>query len=782
MVFECSFTNVCCFLAPLFSPQFGLCILFIFPGETAVKAVPVPGSVFSSGGTLTLGTLTPDLDVAIAMGDFTGYIDEARIWSRPHNPTIITQNWRVVINDDTADVSHSWTFNEGIGLTASEDKRGEHFVVDNALNPPTWSKSDIDLASDEHLKAPIMTTELPISLAALEAAMENCTNLIDTFSLSTGSSDIDDIVTAFEALCVQELSETNDTTQAESVLASLGELYQAVNNETETPLASMCNDVYSLTDYIGYSGDNCTECVFGTVSSEGDCECFETHWGTSCENACPIGPLGACNTYGVCNSTAGHCDCFSHYYGSGTSAVLYWSNFLTSTITAFSSNYSCDTCADGWAGSDCSFAQATGSSTSTYVGFTHGSYITTLDGISLSLITPGVYELLQTNNVEIQGLFVPCYGSHMCRYLQEISFKDAQSVISIQFVEGGNITVVFDGETLEYPTSQSSSGMSLDWSYMFEYPRVKFGGSSVLVYSTSQGLVSNFKISSSDSNQATGLLGNSDSDWVSDLNCQTQTASRIDDEDLMTGSYAGECVRNRYTPATDDVFIQHDQGSDSLTSAGFMLHLDNQTLTLSDYPIQTSLSKFTLGFWTKAVSSAISKRSTSTYTLLQTNTGSHDLEFIASNGELQVNWDQLHQTNKSFVPNTWTYIALSWSDDGSWNVYIVTEDEVHLYTGPSVLAGEAISLGNMTVAGTSDTPIEVDYIRTWSDAKTLEEAVADMQSYTTDHSTGLLMTVALDEGTGMTPSILTFSSNGTVTSSYADISGIFPIHFDHGKL
>ncbi|XP_060596109.1 uncharacterized protein LOC132750181 [Ruditapes philippinarum] len=55
-------------------------------GTSTVKAIPVPGSVFTNGGTLTLGQITPGLDVDIAMGDFTGYIDEVRIWSRPHNP------------------------------------------------------------------------------------------------------------------------------------------------------------------------------------------------------------------------------------------------------------------------------------------------------------------------------------------------------------------------------------------------------------------------------------------------------------------------------------------------------------------------------------------------------------------------------------------------------------------------------------------------------------------------------------------------------------------------
>ena len=725
--------------------------------------------MFTSGGTLTLGTLTPGLDVAIAMGDFVGYIDEARIWSRPHNPTIVTQNWRVVINSDTADVSHSWTFNEGIGLTASENRKGESFIVDNALNPPLWSKSDLDLTSDKHLKAPIMTTELPITLAALESAMESCSNLIDAFSLSTGSSDIDDIVAAFEALCVQELTENNDSSQADSILASAGELFQALNNQSETPLASMCNDVMSLTDYIGYSGDNCTECVFGTVTTDG-CECYETHWGTACDNACPIGPLGPCNTYGVCDSTAGECDCFSHHLGSGTSAVLYWSNYITSTTMVKEANYSCATCADGWVGSDCHFSQATGVSTEFYVAVVHGSYITTLDGISFTFISPGVYRLFQTSNIEIQGIFIPCLGSHLCRSLQEISFKDSQSVISIQHVVGGNLTITFDGETMEYPTSQSSSSMTLDWSYMFPYPRVRIGSSSVLVFSSSDGLVASFKVASSDAGSAEGLLGNSDGNWVADMNCLTGV--QILDESLMTGDYAGECVRERYTPPADEVFIQHEQGSKSLTSAGYMLHLDNHTLTLSDYPIETDLPKFTLGFWTKAISSGgLNKRSTPTYTLLQTNTGSDDLEFVSNNGELQINWDQSYQTNKTFIPDTWTYLAFTWADDGSWNVYMITEDDVNLYNGPSTNVGGTISLGNITVTGSSNTPVEFDYVRAWSDTKTLEEAVADMQMYSTDFSAGLLMAVALDEGTGMMPTVLTFSSNGSVTSTNSSISG-----------
>ena len=766
---------ICAFCACLYALFRLTQPLFYFSGKSSVKAVPVPGSVFASGGTLTLGTLTPDLNVAIAMGDFSGYIDEVRIWSRPHNPTIITQNWRVVINSDTADVSHSWTFNEGTGLIASESRKGEDFVVDNALNPPMWRKSNINLSTDKHLKAPIMTTELPITLQDLQEAIDSCQNLIDEFSLSTGSSNIDDIVAAFEALCVQELTENNDTAQADSILASVGELFQAVNNQSETPLASMCNDVSSLSGYLGYSGENCTACVFGTVTDTG-CDCFETHWGTACENACPIGPFGACNTYGVCNSSAGHCDCFSRYLGSGSSAEQYWSSFVGSTVLPIVANYSCDVCADGWMGMDCHFAQATSTSSKNSVGFIHGSYITTLDGISFTLITPGVYKLLETNNVEVQGLLLPCLGSNMCRNLQEIAFKDARSVISIQYVEGGNITVVFDGETLEYPTTRSSSSISVDWSYIYDYPRVKFGSSSVLVFlSSSQGLVSAFKVANSDANSATGLLGNSDGDWVSDLTCVID-GTEILDEDLMTGAYAGECIRQRYTPATDEVFIQHDQGSDSLKSGGFMLHLDNQTLTLSDYPIETGLPEFTLGFWTKAVSPEISKRSTSTYSLLKTNTGTSDLEFISSNGELQINWDQMYETNKSFVLDEWTYIAFTWSNDGSWNIYMITEDESQLYTGPSSHAGESISLGTLTVESTSDPVIEVDYIQAWSDTKTLEQTVSDMQTYTTDHSTGLLLTLALDEGTGLTPSALTFSINGSVSSTNATISGNLSIY------
>ena len=739
----------------------------IFAGNTAVKAVQIPVSVFASGGTLTLGTLTPGLNVAIAMGDFTGYIDEVRIWSRPHNPTIITQNFRVVINSDTADVSHSWTFNEGIGLTAKEDRNGQNFIVDDALNPPSWQKSDIDLSSDKDLNAPVMTTELPISLDELQAAMAQCDNLIEAFSLSTGSTDIDGMLEAFKALCYQEVSSSNDTSQAESILASLGELSQTVSNETESPLASMCNDVLTLSDYIGYSGDSCTECVFGTVTNDG-CECFETHWGTACDNICPVGRLGACNTYGVCDSSVGGCNCFSRYHGTQTTAVMYWQNTLTSTTIVKTANYSCDTCADGWLGSDCHFAKAVGTSTKFFIGFAFRSYITTLDGISLTFITPGVYRLLQTTNIEIQVLFVPCLGDHLCRYIQEISFKDSKSVISIQHVAGGNLTIVCDGEILEYPTTKSSSGMSLDWSYMFSYPRITFGGSSVLVFNSTQGLVSAFKVTSSESESSTGLLGNSDGNWVSDLNCET--GSQIVDENLMTGTYAGECVKSRYTPTADELFIQHEWGANSLTCAGFILHLETETLTLTGYPIQTGLTKFTLTFWIRIISTFATSNSTQ-ISLLLTNTGTHNLEFISNNGILEIHWNQTYVTNKVFVTDKWTYTVLTWSDDGAWNVYLITDDEVLFYSGPSAFIGSTIDLGDVTVTGTPSRNIEIDYIRAWSKTKTLEEAVADMKVYTKDYSTGLLMAMVLDEGSGLTPAVLTFDADGKSNSTNASISG-----------
>ena len=687
-----------------------------------MKAVPVPASVFISGGTLTLGSLTPGLNVALAMGDFNGYIDEVRVWSRPHNPSIITQNWRVTIKADTADVSHSWPFNEGIGLTANEDRKGESFIVDNALNPPTWKKSDLDLSADTYLKAPVMTTELPISLSDLQAAMDTCNNLIDAFSLSTGASNIDDIIAAFKALCVQEVAESNDTS---------------------------------------------LNCAFGTVTANG-CECFETHWGVACDNICPVGPLGACNTFGVCDSVAGGCNCFSRYHGTQSSAVLYWTNFQTSTTIVKVADYSCDTCAEGWLGSDCHFAQATGTSTTTSVAFAFGSYITILDGVSLTFVTPGVYSLFQTTTLEIQALFLPCYGDHLCRYLQEISFKDSKSTISIQNVIGGNLTIVFDGETMEYPIAKSSSSMSIDWSYKMLYPRVTFGGSSVLVFSSSLGLVSAFKIASSDSQSNTGLLGSTDGNWVNDLNCAT--GNQIIDESLMTATYVGGCVRERYTPSS--IFLQHPMGQNSLSSAGYSLYLEAQTLTLSGYPIQTGLRKFTLSFWTKVLSSSIVKRATTSYSLFLTNTGSQSLEFISNNGQLEIDWDQLYQTNKSFVPDKWTYVVFTWADDGSWSVYLITEDEVEFYTGPNALAGSTIDLGSITVVGTSQVFIQIDYIRAWSDTKSLENAVSDMKLYSSEHSTGLLLVLMLDEGSGLAPSILTFAADGTVTTTAGTISGI----------
>ena len=745
-----------------------------FAGEVSVKAVSTPGGVFVKGCSLTLASLTPGLDVAIAMGDFIGYIDEVRIWSRPHNPAIVKKNWRVIIDSDTSDISHSWTFNEGIGLIAYDDRSGDNFIIDDALNPPTWTKSDLDLHSGKYLKAPIMTTVVSVDVSQIVTAEEECNYLLGNFSLATGSSDLDDIMDVFKALCVQEMTSNNDTSQAESIIASASDLFQAVANKTDSPLTSMCNDVNSITDYIGAGGSNCTECVFGTVTSD-VCECFETHWGASCDAICPVGPLGACNMFGICDSAFGVCNCFSRFFGAQISAVLYWSHFINTTTSAvMTSGYFCDVCATGWLGRDCYFAQATGLSSKVSIAFSFGSYLTLLHGVSFTFIRPGVYRLLQIEEVEIQALFLPCFGNHLCRYLQEISFKDAQSTISIQFVSGGNFSIVFDGEIIDYPSSKVSSSMSIDWSYKMLYPRVIFGGSSVLVFSSSLGLVTAFKIINSDSQSTTGLLGNSNGNWVDGLSCLSETQNI--NEGLLTGDYVGGCIQDRYTPSASETFIQHALGSEKLSSAGFVIHLQDQTFTVTGHLIQTDLSKFTFSFWAKL--SGNIDTATVHVSVLTIETGSHTLEIISNNGKLEIDWDQLYETDKSFVLDKWTYIVITWASDGSWSVYLISEYDVIIYSGPEALKGSAVNCGTITVIGTEDIFIDIDYLRIWSHTKSLEEAVADMKVYSPSYCKGLLMVIMLDEGSGLTPSVFTFTAIGTRTSTAAIISGIafiFPL-------
>lgn len=709
---------------------------------------------------MTLGQVAPGLVVDLAVGDFKGYIDEVRLWSRPHNPTIIANNFRIVITDDTSDVSHSWNFNEGFGLTAREKKKGDNMIVVSVSDAPVWVTSDLILSLESDLDLPKLTTEDGILASVITTAQTTCNSLLTNFTTIISSSDSSNLAD-YTSLCISELTLTGDISQAAVILASAADEYMAAENTTVNPLEELCSSLESIDSY-------CSACEFGTMIG-GVCVCEDSHSGSNCDTICPVGPLGACNTFGICES--GKCHCDSQNYGASITAETYWTNFLTSTNINVTANYSCGQCSESWVGKDCKFSQSTAVSTSFFTGIVYGSYITTLSGISFSVVTPGVYTLMQTAGVSVQVLFVPCLGSITCRYMKEMSIKSGGSMVVIQHVSDTEISIKSDSKELTYPADVSSGMFTVSWKNE-TYIRVTFGSSSILVCTSNIGLVTMSKIAAADAGSSTGILGSTAGTWISDLNCEIDTTTITEETELMT-EYVGQCLKQRYSPATSDIFLEHTDSYEGLSSAGYYLLLLDQTLTVSTTTLTQSLTKFTFGFWSKSAHATEGNLTASVFTIFTLVTSTSTMNIVVNQGHVEIIWDQTYVTTITYPVNTWSYIALSWSDTGSLAIYQITKLDNQQDTFTDVKIGGVIDLQDITMTTNAEVSVGVDCVRVWSDIKTLEAVVVDMGVYcdvvTTD--TGLLSSLALDEGTGEMFNMTVHSTDGTTSLVVGYING-----------
>lgn len=723
--------------------------------------------VFETGGTLTLGQLTPGLSASLAVGDFTGYIDEMRIWDRPQNPTIVTSNFRVTVDESTSDVAHNWNFNEGTGLTAYDRAQSDNLLPVDSAASPKWVKSDLDLSNDVQLDAPQMTSQDQINAATLTAAQQTCANLIGSFSLNAVGSSMATLTTVYEALCVQELSTTNDTSQVAAILASVADLYMSVDNTSTNPIQDLCNQA-GLATFVGASGTSCVSCVFGTVEN-GTCVCYDTHWGTSCDEACPIGDFGACNNFGICDESTGNCNCHPRHYTDASSVEDFWTKQVAGNKITTPSSYVCNTCTGDWVGKSCEFAKAESKSSSSYTGMAFGSYITTFDGVSFTHVTPGTYTMVRSGNNEVQSLFVPCPGEVKCRYMKELAVSNGKGTINIQTGEdGGNMTVLVDGHEILYPSTESAGGLSVKWDKE-PYIEVTFDGSSIVAYDSPQGLVTSAKITSNHAKNNEGMFGKADKNWVKDLQCQDEPSDLTDSE--VTVDYAGKCLAERFVPV--DSIIADEYGREpALATAGYSLYLSgNQQMELSGFDVEQGLTEFTYSYWFKSEATS-RKRSTASYTILTIDVGTSPIIFKVDSGYLSIDWDQSYTTDLAVNTFTWYYIAFSWKNDGTAYIFLITDQVVQEKMLMNVQVGSTINMQTITMTAASTSPLTVDCMRSWTTARSVDQSNTDKDTYCgavgTDKS--LMMVMAFDAGTGNTTTMTTYHTNagtssGTVSGS-----------------
>ncbi|XP_053400320.1 uncharacterized protein LOC123558658 [Mercenaria mercenaria] len=728
-------------------------------GVTSVKVLSVSDAVFTSGGTLTLAQVTPGLNVDIAMGVLKGYIDEVRVWSRPHNPTIIVNNFRVKVTSDTSDILYNWNFNEGVGFTAHESMQMDNMVVIDTQNPPLWVQSDLELSENYDLDKPKMTTKFGITEAELEMAQEKCHTLMSNFSNAITGSSVEMLTEVLDDMCVDELTSTGDSAQAEAILAGAADLFVAAENASSNPISSMCNVVDSLVEYIGASGDICKTCIFGDVQDK-TCICLDTHWGPTCTAICPVGPLGACSSYGVCSSDVGICYCHPRHYSRAITVTEVWKNYVSSFSLNISIEYTCDECSQNWVGNDCQFASSLKFS---YVGIVYGSYITTFDGLSFTHIAPGFYFLIRTSSINVQCLFLPCLGTNKCRYMKELAVHIGGDIVTVQHNPGENVTVTLNDEELLYPVQKASVKIEILWT---EDPFIKisFSSSYIIVYDSAIGLITSSRIHKDIAKVNKGMLGSADGSWTNDIQCGDETTQLREGD--ITGDYAGECVIKRFTPSTNDLIIKSHYSSGSISAGGYALSLfGGQYFYVRGFIVEQNVVAFTVSYWIKCtIASSPAKTS---YTLVSIAVGSKTLTFHVMSGYLAVTLNTNMTTTQIFELNVWYYFAFTWQSDGSAVIYLIRNGLVDKTT-LNLNIGSSVNVKEIKIHSSAAARITVDNFRMWAKSKSVNEILADMNVYGESEAPDktLMLSALFDEGIGDTSSVTTFQTNsGTKSGS-----------------
>jgi len=739
-----------------------------------VYAAPL-SDIFTSAGTLTLGQVTPGLSAGISTGTFTGLIDEVRVWSRTHNPSVIKDNFRVTATKTTTDISHVWNFNEGIGLTAYEKVSATNMMPVSTSNPPVWVKSSLDLSVKGSLDIPRMTATDEQNADLIAAAQAACEGLISSFSLNTIDSDLDTLLAVYQALCMQEMITAGNEDQAAATLASLADQYMAATNDSNNPLVTECA-FSSIAAFVGATIDSgsCTVCKFPRKDVSDGCVCLDTHSGAGCDVACPTtDDQPPCSSNGVCFS--GVCSCHPRHYASGSTAETFWKNYVDEVNPSTTSGYACEACSDGWVGKHCQFAKVTPESKVSAMAY--GSYITTVEGVSFVHSIPGTYSLLKTDSVEVQALFVPCEGDNTCRKMTELAMSASTSSVHIQHSpDGGNLTVlVKEGgaitETLTFPETKTFGGITVRWT---DDPFIEIvsGGSSFVTYDSELGLVTNAMISSSHASTNTGLLGKSGGNWLTDMTCGSTGVT----EDTVTLNHVGDCVRTTFKAATS--FIHDDLGSEDLTSAGFALELTGGAqLTTDTLDVDQAVTEVTFGVWVKYTSTSTS------VPLMTLNLATSNIVLRVNLGKLVLDWGSTYTTDLTLTQDSWHFLVWSWrSDTGKSAMYLINEDTVQAEDpiDATVRQGESLSLQSITFSAVGSTTLSLDCVRAWKATLSVDTAYTARQHYcsTTKDATKLMLSAGFDEGTGTTSTVNTYRpATGAVYGSVArnataTISGI----------
>ncbi|PVD32136.1 hypothetical protein C0Q70_07564 [Pomacea canaliculata] len=646
-------------------------------GAVSLKSVTVHSNVFVSGGILTFGQIPPELSISVDVGVFQ--------------------------------------------------------------EPPTWVVSDLTLTpiatpgfdelaqrDQQDLFPQSVFTEPMMNASRFAESQSTCAELFTSFENTSTCDGVFQNLPSMKQLCVNMVYSTQDTQSAELLILSLADYCEKTKGLSASPIQQQCNSLPHLGSILPYHGANCTLlCIFGKFLDGTSCQCFEGHWGSSCSNLCPFGPYGVCNANGICKRDRGLCTCSSQWQQSALTTQEFWTGKATTELT-----YACTACTKHWTGADCSYTvQVLKQSVTWRASLIFGSYITTFDGASLSLVSPGAYLLLSVERTVAKILFLPCPGSRQCRLISRFSIKvdDVLLLMSVSKTNwlGFTVTVRQQGsyEKITFPSTKNYERMDLKWR-VESYLRILVDGKlSILISSSASGLSIGAKVHQDWFGRIRGLLGQADGNHINDLHSTATSDSDLTAEEINTHLHKNFMLSD-LAEAED---LLDAVAGQNLTTCGHMLQLTNHSVLFTNLNVMIVTQQLTITFWLHTYSSVISAD------IFQLKTSLGLVTVKVHMAEIIITW---LQTSVIVLrpPHTtlWTHLALSWDGNkGILMVFAIQEYGIDYSTAATIsLGGADFHIIGMSLLGPQSTSaVEIDLVRIWQVAKSLDSIAVDMKSY-----------------------------------------------------
>ncbi|KAK2154249.1 hypothetical protein LSH36_273g03004 [Paralvinella palmiformis] len=704
-------------------------------GNTYIYSIKLDSEAFATGGSLAIGEIAPGSSVKTSIeGAFIGYLDEIRVWSRPHNPSVVANTGQIAVSVNTPDLELWWDFNDGEGTIMAERVESEDMKAIAEHNPPTWVVSDLTLKKTDVLGYPGR------SLTNVSLINDVCEKLLTDSEIERNCHFFGTAyLQAMKEACISSATTVDNQHPSEIVFVQLSIFCASLTSDSTVAIpppdcdASIC-------------------CRFGSLNNVTDrCDCQYGFWGDSCSRYCPSHLAEICYEHGTCQPQTGLCQCEARWLGAALQVTEYNSRASLTVVP----DYPCSECTADWFGDDCSLTITNTSliATSKYhVALLYRDLVSVLDGAHYVMILPGPYQLLLNSEISIQVLMLPCRGDSMCRSVADVSIKVGNDVYSVQKAE--RTLVIWhrkgsgDWEKIEWKAATMKTlkydGVIIKW-YLGTNARFLFNTDIEVLVSLINGELLFGVQAHSVLTGFTGILGNNNGLWTDDLD---YTTAGNDLPNVLSTQYIGEHVKATFMIPASSNHLQHPSGRDNITSGGYMLRFSQSTVQFKETTQLIILDEFAYLMWFRVHQLVAADIQMLNLTFVERNVGL----IIKPNGEIRIRWDNMEMVTGIVIEErAWMHLAITWhSSTGRLHLFTWTADGMSEFKEYNVDVGVYLVFDELVCGANNGGVLEIDYIRLFRYELPASEIEDLMYVYDSDQNEGLNLLIMFDEGTGST--------------------------------